>query len=96
MLGTLAKSPDLESSDLMKLNTYSALQCSVSCSPEPDALVVSEPDALVVLCHVCSLLLWLSCFCLQSSCLECLFACHGQGLYPVLLVGQSGTALGLS
>ena len=47
------------------------------------------------MCGACILLLWLSCFCLQSSCLLWLFACCGQGLVPCVR-GLVWAALGLS
>jgi len=48
------------------------------------------------MCVACSLLLWLSHFFLQSSHLQWFSNSCGQGLIPMLLVGQSGAALGLS
>lgn len=62
----------------------------VLCSPEPGA------SGLYPLCIAHTLMLWLSHFFLQPSCLQWLFACCGQGLVPVSLVSQSEAALGLS
>jgi len=83
--------PAPESNGLMKKRSCSAPLCSVPCSPEPGALGVSP------MCDVCALLLWLSCFFLQSSHLQWLSsACCGQCLVPVVVVGQSGDASDLS
>ena len=59
----------LESSGLMKKRFYSALQFHVPCSPEPGA------SGVPFICVVCSLLLWLSCVCLQSSHLQWFYGC---------------------
>lgn len=71
----------------MKKSSYSALQCNVPYSPEPGASGVSP------MCVVCVLLLWMSCFCLQSRDLQwpSLSVVAGFGPYVV-----SGTTLGLS
>ena len=61
----------------------------ISCSPELGASSVST------LCVSYALLLWLSLHSVQLSAVD-LFAFYGQGLIPVLLVGQSGATLGLS
>lgn len=54
-------SPALESSRLIKKRCYSALRYNVSYSPKPDTSEVSSR------CVACIVLLWLSCFRLQSS-----------------------------
>ena len=59
-----AKSLALAGSGLMKKLSYSALQCTVPCSPESGTSRVSP------MCIVYALLLRLSCFCFQSSCLQ--------------------------
>jgi len=80
----------LESRGLIKKRSYSALQCNVPLS-EPGSYGVSPMGI------VCTLLLWLSCFCLQSSCLLWLsLPVAGRVWFPVLLVSQSGAAFGLS
>ena len=72
-----ATSPALECSGLMKKRFYSALQCSIPCSPEPGAswvfpmCVKTEPPLSSV-----------------QLCTKALFLCCGQGLVPVMLVGH--------
>ena len=90
VLGKSATSPSLESSDLINKRSCRALQCNVPFSPESGASGVSP------VCAVCTLLLWLSCSCLQPCHLQWLSACCKQSFVPVSLVGQSGAALGLS
>ena len=72
----------------MKKRSYGSLQCSVSCSLASDASGVSP------VCIACTLLLWLNCFFLQSSCLQWLSSAVVGSLFPVVLLGQSGTTLG--
>ena len=71
-------SPALESSGLMKKSSYSALQCHIPCSPEPGVSICVACIPAVV-AEPC----WPS---VQLSPVV-LFACCGQCLVPVFLVG---------
>lgn len=78
--GKSATSPTLECSGLMKERSYCALQCNVPYLP--------ESGVSYVCCMHCTVVAELLLPSVQSSVMT-LFACCGQGLVPVLLVGQS-------
>ena len=76
---------------LMKKRSCSALPWYVPCSPEPDTSGVSPTCVACAPTTVAQLCL----SSVQSSAIA-LFACCGECLVPVLLVGQSGASLRLS